>query len=82
MRFLFLAKSGVLTGCPLSASLFVIALNPFLLDFHKTVVSKSHGVLYAWYGLIFFASGFLVSAIVWLWKLYAVVRLQQQDLTK
>ena len=31
-----------------------------------------HGVLYAWYGLIFFASGFLLCAIMWLCKLYAV----------
>ena len=27
--FAFFAKSGVLQGCPLSASLFVIAINPF-----------------------------------------------------
>ena len=31
----FFAKSGVLQGCPLSASLFVIAINPFLVNFEK-----------------------------------------------
>ena len=47
MHFAFFARSGVLTGCPLSASLFVIALNPFLPDFHRTIISLSYGVLYA-----------------------------------
>ena len=47
MHFAFLASSGVLTGCPLSASLFVLALNPFLLDFHRVILAKSFGVLYA-----------------------------------
>ena len=39
--------SGVLTGCPLSASLFVIAMNTFLLRFKEIIVDKSYGVLYA-----------------------------------
>ena len=34
-------------AAPLSASLFVIAMNPFLLDLQQTLVDKSYGVLYA-----------------------------------
>ena len=30
MRFLFRILCGIIQGCPLSGSLFVIALNPFL----------------------------------------------------
>ena len=47
LQFAFFARSGVLTGCPLSASLFVIAINPFLLDFQRSIVKHSYGVLYA-----------------------------------
>ena len=48
LKVAFFTKSEVLHGCPLSATLFVLALEPFLLDFHKTIVAaKSYGVLYA-----------------------------------
>ena len=47
LAFAFFAKSGVLQGCPLSASLFVIAINPFLVNLNKVLVEASYGVLYA-----------------------------------
>ena len=47
LDFAFFARSGVLQGCPLSASLFVIAINPFLVNFEKVLVNNSYGVLYA-----------------------------------
>ena len=47
LNLFFFAKSGVLTGCPLSATLFVLAMNPFLLNFKKNILNKSFGVLYA-----------------------------------
>ena len=46
-HFAFFARSGVLQGCPLSASLFVISINPFLENFRKVLYNNSFGVLYA-----------------------------------
>ena len=47
LKHAFFARSGVLTGCPLSATLFVIAMDPFLKKFNRVLVEKSYGVLYA-----------------------------------
>ena len=43
----FFAKSCILQCCPLSSSLFVLAMSSFLFDFQKNVVGKSYGTHYA-----------------------------------
>ena len=45
LEFARFAISCVLTGCPLSAFLFCHCIKVFLLDFHKTMLDKSYGVL-------------------------------------
>ena len=45
--FLFEVISGVLQGCPLSGSLFVILMDPLLFSFQHFVVSQGLGSVYA-----------------------------------
>ena len=46
-EFAFRVTAGVLQGCPLSASLFVIVMDPFLRDFQQCLVDKSYAVVFA-----------------------------------
>ena len=46
-KFAFFAKGCMLQGCPLSASLFVMVMYPFLNHFQQELVSQSYGVIYA-----------------------------------
>ena len=39
--------AGVLQGCPLSDTLFVVAMSPFLFDFSTTLVDRSYAVIHA-----------------------------------
>ena len=41
MNFLYSIWSGVLQGCPLSATLFVMCINPFLVHFERSLVGPS-----------------------------------------
>ena len=41
--FLFASLSGVLQGCPKSATLFLFAINPFLLHFEEALKGKFFG---------------------------------------
>ena len=40
-EFMYFMNSGVLQGCPLSGSMFVVAVNPFLLDLEASLCSPS-----------------------------------------
>ena len=44
LTFLFHILSGALQGCPLSGSLFAIAVDPFLWSIHEKVDAKDKGV--------------------------------------
>ena len=46
-QFAFRVTAGVLQGCPLSASLFVIAMDPFSRDFQQHLVHKSYTAIFA-----------------------------------
>ena len=45
--YLFAFLCGVLQGCPMSASLFIFAIIPFLIHFEKILVGKYYGVVRA-----------------------------------
>jgi hypothetical protein len=45
VTFLFMIWSGVLQGCPLSGSFFVLAIDPFLQAFEKSIVQPGKGVI-------------------------------------
>lgn len=45
--WLYLVTSGVLQGCPLSGSLFVIAIDPLLCKFERYILDKSLGTVTA-----------------------------------
>ena len=47
MNFLFFIWSGVLQGCPLSATLFLMCVNPFLINFDLSLSSSNGGVVRA-----------------------------------
>ena len=42
-QFLFAFLAGVLQGCPLSATLFLFAINPFLVHFEQALQGKYNG---------------------------------------
>eukprot|EP00959_Pyramimonas_sp_CCMP1952_P208352 4358483-Pyramimonas_sp.AAC.1 len=45
--WLFTIWSGVFQGCPASGALFAASLNPFLLEFERSFVGLSRGVILA-----------------------------------
>ncbi|CAK0902434.1 unnamed protein product, partial [Prorocentrum cordatum] len=45
--WLFTIWSGIIQGCPASGALFAARLNPFLLDFERSFVGMSRGVILA-----------------------------------
>ena len=45
MNFLYSIWSGVLQGCPLSATLFVMCINPFLIHFERSLVPHNLGIV-------------------------------------
>ena len=45
--FLFKMLSGVLQGCPLSGTLFVIAIDPLLVMFHRFIHEPKLGMVRA-----------------------------------
>ncbi len=47
MHWLFKVVSGVLQGCPLSGSLFLIVIDPLLDMFSKYIVELGHGHVHA-----------------------------------
>ena len=47
LHLLFWFLSGALQGCPASAFLFTVALDPFLYIFEHTLISHSLGILRA-----------------------------------
>ena len=47
MHFMYHIWSGVLQGCPLSATLFLMCINPFLIHFEQSLVRSDAGIVRA-----------------------------------